>query len=91
MTPFETAQEQVKNGTLKTPNVSMGDKEIDYFGYQLASHNFYFGLMNKGIKNRQISFKTLKTYYGLKSRTIKDGYAEFTAIYDKYKADNFVK
>ncbi len=91
MTPFEIAQEQVKNGTLKTPNVSMGDKEIDYFAYELTSNKFHFSLMAKGMKSRQVTYKQFKTYYGLKSRSCKDGFIEFMVIYDKYMADHFIK
>ena len=55
-TQFEEAQEMVAKGTLKAPSVSMGNKQIDYFGYQLATHKFNLSIMAKGMQFRGIKF-----------------------------------
>lgn len=86
ITPFELAQEQVKNNTLKTPLVITGNGEIDYFGYQLATHHFNMKLMATGMKFRGITFMQLKNYYGLKGRSAKDCLAQFEDIFNAYKA-----
>ena len=87
MTKFEQAQEDVKNGKLKTPSVSSGAKNIDYFGYQLSVHKMNLSLMTKGLQSRGIKLKDLKDYYGLKGRTAKDCLPQFLEIFDKYKND----
>jgi hypothetical protein len=84
-TPFEIAQEQVKNGELNTPSVSTKDGNIDYFGYQLAVHKYNLGLMAKGINFRGITFTQIKKYYGLKGRSAKDCLEQFIQIVEDYK------
>lgn len=86
MTPFEQAQEQVKNGTLNTPSVSHGGSDIDYFGYQLATHRFNLKLMAKGMKFGGIKFTDIKKYYGLKGKSAKDCLEQFEKIFADYKA-----
>lgn len=89
MTQFEQAQEAVKAGKLNTPNVSMGTetgvKQIDYFGFQLATHHFNMKLMAKGMAFRGITFTQIKKYYGLKGRSAADCLEQFEAIMNKYK------
>jgi len=91
MTPFEQAQENVKNKKLVTPNVntdqyqSVGANSIDYFGYQLATHKFNLSIMAKGMKFRGIKFSDLKHYYGLKGRSAKDCLEQFEKIMADYK------
>jgi len=85
MTPFEQAQQQVKNGTLQTPSVSAGKGNIDYFGYQLSVHHFNLKLMAKGMKFRNITFTQIKNYYGLKGKSAKDCLPQFEEILNNYK------
>ena len=87
MTQFEQAQEQVKNGELRTPNVSVGAKPIDYFGYQLSVHKFNLSLMSKGMLCRGITFTQIKKYYGLTGRSAKDCLPQFLEIVEKYKQE----
>lgn len=86
MTPFETAQEQVKNNQLAAPSVSMGNKGVDYFTYQLGVHHFNLKLMAKGMTFRGIKFTDLKKYYGLKGKGAKDCLEQFEKIMADYKA-----
>ena len=71
-TNFELAMEQVKNGTLKTPSVSMNGTEIDYFKYQVVSHHFYLKIFANGMTAKNIKLKDIKTYYGLIGKTAKE-------------------
>ncbi len=86
MTPFQQAVQQVKEGKLQTPNVSMGAKSLDYFGYQLSVHKFNLSLMAKGMGFRNVKFTDLKKYYGLKGRSAKDCLEQFEQIITDYKA-----
>ena len=85
MTPFETAQQQVKDKQLQTPSVSVGAKPIDYFGYQLATHHFNLKLMAKGMTFRGIKFTDIKNYYGLKGKSAKDCLPQFEKVMADYK------
>ena len=85
MTPFEQAQQDVKNKTLQTPSVTVGAKPIDYFGYQLATHKFNLSIMAKGMMFKGIKFTDIKKYYGLKGRSAKDCLAQFEQIMADYK------
>jgi len=85
MTPFEQAQEDVKNGTLKTPNVSVGTKAVDYFGYQLSVHIYNLKIMGAGMKFRGITFSQIKKYYGLQGRSAKDCLPQLEQIVTEYK------
>lgn len=85
-TPFESALEAHKNGTLKVPTVSSGTSEIPYFSYQLITHKFTLRTMAQGMHFRGISFKQIKDYYGLKARTKKEAFDEFCVLYNKYFA-----
>lgn len=87
MTPFEQAIQDVKDGKLTAPNVSVGAKPIDYFKYQLATHKFNLSLMAKGMTFRGIKFTDLKNYYGLKGRSAKAAYPEFLALMEKHLAE----
>lgn len=86
MTNFEKALQQVNEGKLQTPSVSIGDKQIDYFGYQLATHHYNLKLMSKGMQFKGIKLKDLKDYYGLKGRTASDCLPQFEKIMADYKA-----
>lgn len=85
MTQFETAVQSAREGKLHTPTVSMGDKLIGYFGYQLSVHHFNLKLMAKGMKFRGIKFTDIKNYYGLKGRTAADCLPQFEKILADYK------
>ena len=87
MTPFEQAQEQVKNGLLKTPSVSVGTKPVDYFEYQISVHRFNLKLMSSGLSFRGITFTQIKKYYGLKGRTAKECLPQFEEIIANYKKE----
>jgi hypothetical protein len=85
LTPFEQAQKDVREGKMKTPNVSVGSKPIDYFGYQLAIHKFNLGLMAKGMRFKHITITQIKKYYGLKGSADKC-VEQFEKILTDYKA-----
>lgn len=84
-TPFEIAQQQVAEGKLQTPKVSMSNKNIDYFGYQISVHKYNLGIMAAGMLCRGIKLKDLKNYYGLKGKSAKDCLIEFNVIVEAYK------
>jgi len=85
MTPFEQAQQDVKSGKLKAPQVSASGKQIDYFGYQLSVHKFNLSLMAKGMTFKGIKFSDIKKYYGLKGRSAADCLPQFLEIVENYK------
>jgi hypothetical protein len=85
MTRFEQAQQQVREGKLKAPSVSMGSKEIDYFSFQLATHHFNLKIMARGMTFRNIKFTDIKKYYGLKGRSAKECLEQFEKIMNDYK------
>jgi len=85
MTQFEQAQKDVKEKKLKTPDVSVGGKQVDYFGYQLSVHKFNLSIMATGMSCRGIKFTDIKKYYGLKGRTAKDCLQQFLKIIEDYK------
>lgn len=84
-TPFETAQQQAKEGKLKTPIVGHGANTIDYFGYQISVHKYNLGLMAIGMKFKAIKFSDIKKYYGLKGRSAKDCLPQLTQMAEDYK------
>lgn len=84
-TPFEKALDAVSEGKLKAPSVTMEGKQIDYFGYQFATHHFNLKLMARNMTFRHIRLKDLKEYYGLKGRTAADCLPQFEAIMEQYK------
>jgi hypothetical protein len=86
MTPFEQAQQNVKDGTLRIPLVSTANGNIDYFGYQLTVHKYNLSIMSKGMTCRGVKLKDLKAYYGLKGRTAADCLPQFLRIFDEYKS-----
>ena len=77
---------QVAAGTLQTPTVSIGDGQVDYFGYQLAVHKYNLRIMAAGMLCRGVKLKDLKHYYGLKGKTAKDCLIQFETIVNNYKA-----
>ena len=85
-TPFQQALQQVKDGTLQAPKVSVSGGEIDYFGYQLTVHKHNLKIMSIGMKIHGVKYTDIKNYYGLKARSAKDGLAEFEKIFSEYKA-----
>lgn len=89
MTPFEQAQEDVKSGKLKTPDISTAQGKIPYWGYQLSTHKFQLSIAAKGmIPTRGWKLKPLKQYYGLKGRTAAECLKEFLVIFEKYHQEN---
>ena len=84
-TPFEQALEQAKLGDLKTPKVSVGNKSVDYFTYQLAVHKFNLSIMSSGMLCRGIKLKDLKWYYGLTKKSAKECLVEFLVIFNTYQ------
>lgn len=87
MTMYEQARKDVTEGKTKTPVVSTGKGNLDYFWFQFASHHFWMKTFAAGMISRQINLKTLKGYYGLKSRSAKDCLVEFETIMNDYKAE----
>ena len=84
-TPFELAQKAAAEGRLITPAVSNGTKQLDYFGFQLATHKYALSILAVGMTLRGVKLKDLKAYYGLKGKTAKDCLPEFEAIHKAYK------
>jgi hypothetical protein len=84
MTQFEKAIAQAKEGSLKTPSVSYGDREVDYFAYQVATHYFNLKVMARGMKFRGITFKQIKDYYGLKGRSAADCLPQMEEIRNRF-------
>jgi hypothetical protein len=87
LTPFEQAKAAVAAGTLNTPSVSVGAKNIDYISYQLATHKFNLSIMAGGMKFKGVKFTDLKKYYGLKGRSAKDCIEEFKQIIANYEME----
>jgi len=86
MTQFEQALQAAEMGTLSTPIVSTSKGNIDYFGYQLAVHEFNLKIMSKGMTCRGIKLKDLKGYYGLKGKSAGDCLIQFQSLVESYKA-----
>jgi hypothetical protein len=86
MTTFEKTLDQVRKNNLKTPDVSYGGKNLDYFGYQLAVHKYNLGIMKMGMTCKGIKLKDIKEYYGLKGKTADKCLEEFMIVFDNYKA-----
>ena len=86
-TQFQQAIASAKQGNLQTPKVLVGDKEVDYFGYQLNIHIFNMKILAKGMLFKGITAKQIKDYYGLKSRSNKDALAELEKIQENYKKE----
>jgi len=86
MTPFEQRQKDVLDGKETVPSVGMGNKQIDFFGYQLAVHKMNMSMMAIGMKCKGITFTQIKKYYGLKGRTAKDCLPEIKQMVEDYKA-----
>lgn len=84
-TPFEVAQQQVKEGKTNVPVVIGSAGRMDYFGYQLAVHKFNLGIMSKGMKCRGITFTQIKRYYGLKGRSAAECLPQLAKIVEDYK------
>jgi hypothetical protein len=80
-TPFELAVSQARSGQLQTPSVSYGNKQVDYFGYQLAYHIFSLKILSSGMTMRGIKLKDIKDYYGLKGKSAKDCLPQLEVIY----------
>lgn len=85
MTQFEQALAQVREGTLNAPLVTMGNANIDYFGYQISVHHFNLKIMASGMKCKGITFTQIKKYYGLKGKSAKECLPQFQQIVDNYK------
>lgn len=86
MTKFEQAVAQAKEGKLETPSVSYGNKQIDYFGFQLANHQFALKILSSGMTMKGIKLKDIKDYYGLKGKSAKECLEQFNVIYENYRA-----
>lgn len=84
MTPFEQAVQDVKDGKITAPSVSVGAKPIDYFAYQLSTHKMQLSIMAKGMTFRGVKFTDIKRYYGLKGRSAKAALPEFIELMEKH-------
>ena len=85
MSKFEEAIASAKEGTLKTPATFYGDKQVDYFLFQLANHKYALGLMSMGMKVRGIKLKDIKDYYGLRGSSAAAVKVQFEALMEGYK------
>ena len=86
-TQFQQAVASARSGELQTPKVFQGDKEYDYFGYQLNIHIAQMKILAFGMLFKGITAKQIKDYYGLKSRSNKDALAELEKIQEDYKKE----
>jgi hypothetical protein len=86
-TQFQQAVASAKQGNLQTPKVMVGDKEVDYFGYQLNVHIFNMKILAKGMLFKGITAKQIKDYYGLKSKRNADALKELEKIQEEYKKE----
>jgi hypothetical protein len=86
-TQFEQAVASAKQGNLQTPKVFSGDKEYDYFGYQLNIHIFQMKVLAKGMTFKGITAKQIKDYYGLTARLNKVALAQLEKIREDYKKE----
>jgi len=86
-TEFQQAVASAKQGNLQTPKVTVGDREVDYFGYQLNIHIFNMRIMAKGMTFKGITAKQIKDYYGLTARSNKDALAQLEKIQEEYKKE----
>jgi hypothetical protein len=85
VTPFEQAQEAVRNGKLTTPTVVAEGKQIDYFGYQISVHRFNLRIMAGDMKFRGVKLRDLKNYYGLTGRSASECLAQFENVVADYR------
>lgn len=86
MSPFEKNVQKADVDALQLPSVSVGNKKISFFLYQLATHHFNLKIMASGMKFRNINFTDIKRYYGLKGRSAKDCLGQFEKIMADFKA-----
>lgn len=86
-TPFQQAQQDVRDGKLKAPNVDYEGKPVPYFRYQLAVHKHHLSIMAAGMTFKNVKLKDLKQYYGLKGRTAKDCLPQFIKIMEEYEKE----
>jgi hypothetical protein len=84
-TPFQIAVSQARSGQLQTPSVTYGDKNVDYFHYQLANHIFALKILSSGMTMRGVKLKDIKDYYGLKGKSAKDCLPQLETIFEEYK------
>lgn len=87
MSQFEQDVKAHKEKKLRTPIVSVGKTEVDYFDFALRTHKFNLSLMAKGLTFRNIKFKEIKAYYGLKGRGAKECLPEFEKLIENYEAN----
>jgi hypothetical protein len=85
MTPFQQAVSQHRQGLLRTPEVTYGSKQVDYFGYQLSTHLYGLRILACGLKTRLVKLKDLKAYYGLTGRTASDCVPQLKDLIEDYK------
>lgn len=85
MSKFEEAIASAKAGTLKTPSVSYGGNDVDYFWYQLSVHKCCLSLMTIGMKVRGVKLKDIKDYYGLRGSSAAAVKVQFDALMEGYK------
>ena len=85
MSKFEEAIASAKAGTLKTPSVSYGGNDVDYFWYQLSVHKYNLSLMAIGMKVRGVKLKDIKDYYGLRGSSAAAVKVQFEALMEGYK------
>ena len=84
MTQFQQSMLAVEEGQQHVPTVIFGDKEIPFHGYQLAAHIYALRIMAAGMKMKGITFRQIKTYYGLRGSSSKECLAELQKIQKIY-------
>ena len=80
MTPFEKQKNDEMKGLVKYPAVSVGEKRVYYWQYNLSVAKFNLGLMKSGMKVKGMRLKDYKTFFGIKGRSAKDCYEELEII-----------
>jgi hypothetical protein len=87
LTPFEQAKKDLYEGKIQAPSVSMGNRQIPYFRYQLNVHKFNLKIMSSGMTCRGVKLRDLKNYYGLKGKTAADCLPQLEKIIADYEQE----
>jgi len=88
-TPFDNDVISEIKGLQKFPSVTVGDKKIYHWQYNMSVCKFNLGLMAKGMQVRGTKLKDFKAYYGLKGKSAKDCFTELLLLFEYYKKDRW--
>ena len=85
---FKKLLQDVKDGKVKLPNVSYGDKQIDAIKYQLAIDKYHLSLMSFGIKVKGKTLKQYKDFYEIGGKSAEQVMQNFLVIFYQYTMNN---